>query len=192
MKKTFLFLNCLLFTAVFSLAQKSDSTGKLVKISNAGSSMNSSSSIMANISSSPDLSVLANAIKTAELTGTFSAAIPVTLFAPDNEAFEKLAPGQLDTLLLPAHKAELTSLILHHAVSGKLTSKDIGKQIKSGNGRAAFTTLAGDTLTVQLNINRNIVLTDRSGNQSVIARFDLQQGNGMLYILTSVLIQARE
>ena len=185
MIKRSVFLICLLFITAFSFAQKSDSTGKLIKINNEGSFMNN---IMANISSSPNFSVLTSAIKVAELTDTFSATSPVTLFAPDNKAFEKLAPGILDTLLLSSHKAELMSLILHHAVSGKITSKDIDRQIKSGNGRAIFTTLAGDTLTAQINENRNIVFMDGSGNQSVVTRFDIQQSNGILYVITSVLM----
>lgn len=190
MIKTCLFLIGILLISTISIAQKSDSTGKLIKSNDAGASMNPSNNIMANISASPDFSVLASAISAAELTDTFSAATMVTLFAPDDRAFKKLAPGIMDTLFLPAHKAELTSLILHHTVAGKITSKDIAKLLKSGNGRATFTSLAGDILYLQINADRNIVLSDGSGNQSVIARFDLQQSNGILYLVNGVLISA--
>lgn len=142
---------------------------------------------MTNLSLSADFSILVNAIKTAELTEKFNSNDPITLFAPSNKAFEKLPAGILDTLLLPTHKTELANLIFYHVVAGIITSKDLEKRIKAGNGRATLTTLTGGTVTASINENRNIVLTDESGLQSVISHFDIKQSNGSLDVITSVL-----
>jgi uncharacterized surface protein with fasciclin (FAS1) repeats len=189
MKKLVLILFILL-NGAWASAQKVDSIpNKAVKVKSVGGSMMSpSNSIMTSLSAAPDFSQLINVINTAALTDTFNGDTPVTLFAPTNKAFEKLTPGQLDTLMLPAHKAELTNLLMYHAVSGIITSKNIESQIKAGNGQATLTTLAGGILTAHINENRNIVLTDENGGQSVISRLDIAQSNSMLHVITAVLL----
>ncbi len=189
MKKLLLLLFILL-NGSLTFAQNTDSTtNKPAKARNIdGVLMKPSNNIFVNISSAPNFSVLVNAIKTAAITDTFSGSEPITVFAPTNKAFEKLAPGQLDTLLLPAHKTELTNLLSYHAVAGRITSKDIERQIKAGNGQATLTTLSGGVLIAKINENRNIVLTDENEGQSVISAFDIAQSNGMLHIITAVLI----
>jgi len=82
----------------------------------------------------------------------------------------------------------LLNLIKYHAIAGKVTSKDIERQIKSANGQTTFTTLSGRTLTAKINENRNIVLVDENGGQSIISRLDIQQSNGTLFVVTQVLL----
>ncbi|MBS1523909.1 MAG: fasciclin domain-containing protein [Bacteroidetes bacterium] len=187
MNKLFLFL-LLAFSSSLTFAQKADSTAnKPAKTRNIdGSLMNPLKTIQENISTSPNFSTLTSIIL-ADTTNTFNGN-PITVFAPDNKAFGKLPAGTLDTLLLPTHKSDLLLLIKYHAVAGKITSKDIEKQIKAGNGQAIFTTLSGRTLTAKINENRNIVLTDENGGQSVVSRLDIQQSNGVLFVVTQVLL----
>jgi uncharacterized surface protein with fasciclin (FAS1) repeats len=189
MNKLLLFLFIALnSSSVF--AQKADSLiTKPAKARNIdGALMSPSKTILENVSASANFSTLATVIKTADSTNTFNGNNPVTIFAPGNKAFEKLPSGQLDTLLLPAHKAQLTILLNYHAITGKITSKDILRQIKAGNGQATFTTLSGGTLIARINENRNIILTDESGGQSIVSRFDIQQSNGIIHLVTQVLM----
>ena len=190
MLKQAIFLILFSLSTAFVFAQKSDSlVSKAGKIKNIeGASMSSSNNIIGNISSASNFSILANAIQVSGLTDTLNSSNQITFFAPDNKAFEKLPPGKLDTLLLPAHKTELTNLLSYHAIAGKITSKDIEREIKAGNGQATFTTLSGGILTALINENRNIVLTDESRAQSVIAVLDVQQSNGILFVIKTVLI----
>ncbi|MBS1528218.1 MAG: fasciclin domain-containing protein [Bacteroidetes bacterium] len=178
-----------LLNSLLVLAQKTDSAAATsFKSRNiGGTAMSSAKSIVENLSRTPDFSILAKAIDSARLmenltSGTF------TLFAPSNKAFDKLAPGVLDTLLLQAHKTDLLKLLNYHIVAGKVTSKDIARQIKTGNGEAVLTTLSGDTLTARINVNRNIVLTDGQGNESIVTQFDIEQSNGILHVINSVLM----
>lgn len=187
--KKFILILFIIINGVWASAQKTDSSvSRSVSIKNSVLAMSPSNNILDNLSSSPDFSILVNAIKTADLANTFNGASPITIFAPTDKAFAKLAYGQLDTLLQPAHKAELVNLLMYHAVAGKITSKDLDRQIKAGNGQATLTTLAGGILTARVNENRNIVLTDENGGQSAISRFDIQQSNGIMHIITVVLV----
>jgi len=187
MNKLLLFL-LIIFNSSLAFAQKTDSAaskpGKARNVD--GSLMNPSKSIQENISRSPNFSMLASIIQE-DTTNTFNGN-PITVLAPDNKAFSRLPAGTIDTLLLPTHKSDLLNLIKYHAIAGKITSGDIERQIKAGNGQATFTTLSGRTLTAKINENRNIVLTDENGGQSVISRLDVQQSNGILYVITQVLL----
>ena len=187
MNKLFLFL-LIVFNSSLVFAQKTDSTtsrpGKARNVD--GSIMNPSKTIQENISASSNFSTLTSIIL-ADTTNTFNGN-PITVFAPDNKAFSKLPIGTVDTLLSPNHKSDLLNLLKYHAIAGRVTSKDIERQIKAGNGQATFTTLSGRTLTAKINENRNIVLTDENGGQSVLSRLDIPQSNGILYIVTQVLL----
>jgi len=182
------FLLLIVFYSSFVFAQKTDSAAsRLGKTRNVdGSLMSPSKTIQENISRSPNFSMLASILQ-ADTTNSLSGN-PITVFAPDNKAFSRLPAGTIDTLLLPTHKSDLLNLLKYHAIAGKITSTDIERQIKAGNGQAAFTTLAGRTLTARVNENRNIVLTDENGGQSVVSRLDVQQSNGILHVVTQVLL----
>ncbi len=153
-----------------------------------GTAMISSNDIIENIALSNEYSVLVTAIENAGLTETFKSKGPITFFAPTNEAFQKLPAGKLDTLLKPNHKLDLNYLITSHAVVGRLTVKDIQHKINSNKGEATFRTIAGTTLTAKIDANRNIVLVDENGGESIISKFDIQQSNGMLHIVNAVLV----
>jgi uncharacterized surface protein with fasciclin (FAS1) repeats len=185
MKKLALLSFLLLFGASIVVAQKTDSAKNINRNVN-GITMSSSKDIVENLSLSPEFTTLVKLIQTAGLEDNFKSGT-LTFFAPTNKAFDQLAPGTLDTLLLPAHKADLVNLLNYHVVSGKITSKDIARLIKAGNGQATITTLSGGTLTAHINENRSIVLTDENGGQSIVLRFDIEQNNGILHIVNTVL-----
>jgi len=153
-----------------------------------GTAMVSSNDIIENMALSKEYTVLINAIEEAGLTETFKSKGPITIFAPTNQAFDKLPSGQLDTLLKPSHKLDLNYLLTYHAVAGRLSARDIAKKINSNNGEATFTTIAGTKLTAKIDTNRNIVLVDENGGESVISKFDIQQSNGLLHIVNAVLV----
>ena len=158
-----------------------------IKIVN-GTAMTSSNDIVENITLSKDYSLLVTAIEDAGLTQTFKSKGPITFFAPTNLAFSKLPAGEMDTLLKPSHKYDLNYLITYHAIAGKLTVKDIQRKINANKGEATFRTIAGITLTAKIDVNRNIILVDENGGESVISTFDIQQSNGIMHIVSSVLV----
>jgi len=160
--------------------------GRVKKVD--GTLMISSNDIVENISLSAKYSILLKAIDYAGLSETFKSKGPITFFAPDNRAFDKLSSGKLDTLLQPANKYNLSYLITYHALAGRLTARDISRKINSNNGEATFTTISGGKLTAKIDSNRNIVLIDENGGESVINHFDIPQSNGLLHTVNAVLV----
>ncbi len=183
---TLLILLLLCASSVF--AQKADSaSAKQVKTKNVdGVVMTSANDFFTNLSASSQFSIVAKLMTAAGMSDSLKS-VTITFFAPTDKAFDKLPTGTVDTLLLPNHKADLISLLNSHMVSGKLSSKDINKLIKAGNGQATLTTAAGETLTARLNGNRNIVLSDENGNQAIVTRLDIEQSNGILFVINGVL-----
>jgi uncharacterized surface protein with fasciclin (FAS1) repeats len=153
-----------------------------------GTAMSSANDVIENASRYKDLSTFVQLVDTAGLAQTFKGTNPITVFAPNNQAFLKLDKAIMDTLLKPSHKQDLVKLLLTHVISGKESSKDLAKQISLNNGQAILTTMAGIKLIASIDANRNIVLTDENGGKSIISKFDIQQKNGILDIVNSVLI----
>lgn len=153
-----------------------------------GTEFSSNRDIIDNITKSKDHTTLNTAITNAGLSETLKSRGPYTFFAPTNTAFSKLTPGILDTLSKPAHVTDLTRLITYHVINGRVTSKSMAKDIADGKGEATYMTLTGAKLKVKINGDRNIVLVDEKGNEAIISSFDIEQSNGIVDVVTNVLV----
>ena len=66
---------------------------------------------------------LVAAVKAAGLVDTLKGPGPFTVFAPTDEAFAKLPPGTLESLLKPENKAKLQSILTYHVVAGRVMAQ---------------------------------------------------------------------
>lgn len=143
--------------------------------------------IAASVATAPTLGTLARAVAAATMAPALSGTGPVTLFAPADEAWGRLAPGTVDALLKPENRASLTKLLNLHVVAGALTGAELMRRIQAGGGRATVTTLAGEPLV--LGMTGNIVtLTDSGGNKSYVEVSDVRQANGIIHVVNGVLV----
>lgn len=67
---------------------------------------------------SPDHTTLVAAVQAAELETVLSSPGPLTVFAPNNAAFEKLPAGTVEELLKPENKRRLANIVTSHASPG--------------------------------------------------------------------------
>ncbi len=149
--------------------------------------MDATRSIAVNAAAAPNLTTLVSAAKGADLIATLSGPGPYTVFAPDNDAFGRLAPGMVDALMKPVNKATLARLLTYHVVPGIITLDELNQRVKAGGGRAILATVEGEPLTVT-NPDGAILLTDVNGNTSHIEMPDLRQSNGIVHVVNAVLI----
>lgn len=86
---------------------------------------------------SPDHTTLAAGVVAASLEDVLSNAGPLTVFAPNNAAFEKLPAGTLENLLKPENKSALARIIKHHASPGSFTVDALrdGQQLYQATGQ---------------------------------------------------------
>jgi len=182
------FLPSLLFTAlVFSAASQADMMNNNT-VMVGGAAMYPSKNIVQNAVNSKDHTTLVAAVKAAGLVPTLEGAGPFTVFAPTNTAFEKLPAGTVDSLLKPENKAKLSAVLTYHVVSGKYDMKALEKKIKAGGGKAELKTVNGESLWVMANGPHNIQLKDMKGNIANITTYDVNQSNGVIDVIDTVLM----
>ncbi len=147
-----------------------------------GAAMFPSKNIVQNAVNSKDHTTLVAAVKAAGLVDTLSGPGPFTVFAPTNAAFGKLPKGTVETLVKPENKATLTKILTYHVVPGKLAAADLtdGKKL---------TTVEGEQLTVR-NVGGKVSLVDAKGGTSRVTIPNVNQSNGVIHVVNSVLMPA--
>jgi len=152
-----------------------------------GAAMYPTKDIIDNAVNSKDHTTLVAAVKAAGLVETLKGEGPFTVFAPTNEAFDKLPAGTVSTLLKPENKATLTKILTYHVVAGRFSAADIAAKIKAGMGKAEFKTVSGGTLTA-MKEGKKIYLVDEKGGKSWVTIADVNQKNGVIHVVNTVLM----
>jgi uncharacterized surface protein with fasciclin (FAS1) repeats len=169
--------------AAFAVAPKANAQTKMV----GGAEMFPTKNIVENAVNSKDHTTLVAAVKAAGLVETLSSKGPFTVFAPTNEAFNKLPAGTVDNLVKPENKATLTKILTYHVVAGKMSSADLWAKVKAGTGKAELTTVAGGKLSVMAQ-GKKLYLVDEKGGKSWITIADVNQSNGVIHVVNTVLM----
>lgn len=152
-----------------------------------GAEMMADKPIAENASNAPNLTTLVAAADQAGLVETLAGDGPFTVFAPTNEAFEKLPDGTVDTVMMDENKEMLKGILLYHVVPGKVTAEDIMTKIEEMGGEANFETAAGGTITAKMD-GDDLVLIDEAGGGAVVTTADVMQSNGVVHVVDSVLM----
>ncbi|WP_316795129.1 fasciclin domain-containing protein [Pedobacter agri] len=152
-----------------------------------GAKMYPTKDIIDNAVNSKDHTTLVAAVKAAGLVETLKGKGPFTVFAPTNAAFDKLPKGTVDNLVKPANKATLTKILTYHVVAGKMDSKSIAAAIKKGNGKAELATVQGGKLWAWMK-GKKLVLKDEKGGMSTVTIADVNQKNGVIHVVDTVLM----
>ncbi|MND60628.1 Immunogenic protein MPT70 precursor [compost metagenome] len=181
MKKMILVLALTIGSVVMSKAQNYPMVG--------GAAMYPTKDIVDNAMKSKDHTTLVAAVKAAGLVETLKGKGPFTVFAPTNEAFEKLPMGTVDNLLKPENKETLTKVLTYHVVPGKMDSNALMQAIKTGGGKTTLKTVNGETLTAMMsNDMKRIELKDEKGDVSWVTQADVFQKNGVIHVIDTVLL----
>jgi uncharacterized surface protein with fasciclin (FAS1) repeats len=152
-----------------------------------GAPMYPSKNIIENAINSQDHTTLVAAVKAAGLVETLEGPGPFTVFAPTNEAFDKLPPGTVANLVKPENKDTLVKILTYHVVPGRLTAADLMRMVRAGKGSAQLKTVQGEILTVSQNGNKLFVSGAQSGVGEITIT-DVLQSNGVIQVVSSVLL----
>ncbi len=153
-----------------------------------GAPMYPSKNIVENAVNSKDHTTLVAAVKAAGLVDTLEGPGPFTVFAPTNEAFKKLPPGTVESLVKPENKPTLTKILTYHVVPGRLSAQELADMVDKGGGKAMLKTVEGDGLTVMRKGNHHLTLTDDKGDVATITIADVFQSNGVIHVVNSVMM----
>ena len=81
---------------------------------------------------SSDHTTLVAAVQAAEIEHVLVNAGPLTVFAPNNSAFDALPDGTVENLLKPENKSALAEILSRHAAPGTFDIKQLKKEAKKG------------------------------------------------------------
>jgi len=118
---------------------------------------------------------LAAALGAAGLVDTLKGSGPFTVFAPTDEAFAKLPPGTVETLLKPENKAKLVDILTYHVVSGDV---DAAAAMKMKEATAL------NKKPIMLEVKEGALFL----NKSKVTKADIKCSNGTIHIIDSVLM----
>ncbi|MGE0537562.1 MAG: fasciclin domain-containing protein [Pirellulales bacterium] len=121
---------------------------------------------------------LAAALDAAGLVDTLKGKGPFTVFAPTDEAFEKLPAGTVESLLKPENKEKLVAILTYHVVPGKVMAADVVK-LKSAK------TVQGQSVKVDASKGVHI-------NDAKVEKADIECANGVIHVIDTVLLPEEE
>ncbi len=140
-----------------------------------GAMMLPTQNLVVNASGASNLTTLVAAVQAAGLVETLSGPGPFTVFAPPNSAFDALPAGTVATLVQPANKAQLTSILTYHVVPGRIMAADL----RDGQ---VLTTVNGARLTVH-KMGNTVMVGD-----ATITQADVRASNGVAHVINKVLM----
>lgn len=120
----------------------------------------------------PELSTFYHAFVTADFGNLFQGTGPFTVFAPTNEAFEKLPKGKWEELLAPEKKDELTQILTYYIVPGKYKAESLkSKRLQTLNGK--FLNIKVENKEIKVNDARLIKAdSDLQGPNMIVHEID--------------------
>ena len=117
---------------------------------------------------------LVAAIQAAGLVETLQGKGPFTVFAPTDEAFAKLPPGTVESLLKPENRDKLIAVLKYHVVPGKVTAADVKTmEAKTAQGQS-----------VQIKVTSEGVMVDNAK----VVKTDILADNGVIHVIDSVIL----
>ena len=118
---------------------------------------------------------LTAALQAAGLVDALKGPGPYTVFAPTDEAFNKLPAGTVESLLKPENKEKLKAILLYHVVSGDVPSS---RAVKLTSAKS----LEGKDLAISVE-NGGVRI-----NNAKVVKADVHASNGVIHVIDSVLI----
>ncbi|MBW4537385.1 MAG: fasciclin domain-containing protein [Pleurocapsa minor HA4230-MV1] len=117
-------------------------------------------------------STLVAAVTAANLVETLKTPGPFTVFAPTDDAFAKLPPGTVQTLV--QNPPQLARILTYHVVSGKLMKADLAK---------LESVISVEGAPISLDFTDNFEVK----NATVIAA-DIEADNGVIHVIDNVIL----
>lgn len=127
---------------------------------------------------SPDNTTLVAAVKAAELVDVLSNAGPFTVFAPTNDAFNKLPAGTVDNLLKPENLSKLQDILQYHVAVA------VYKPEMFQDGQTIGMANSGN---IKISVKDGVVMVN--GNSKIIA--SVPASNGIIHVIDNVLLEQK-
>ncbi|MEL6471244.1 MAG: fasciclin domain-containing protein [Cyanobacteria bacterium J06623_4] len=122
--------------------------------------------------STEGFSTLVAAVKAASLVEALSSEGPFTVFAPNDDAFAKLPPGTVQTLV--DNPPQLARILKFHVAAGALKKADLAKS-------ESIVSLEGSPIPIRVEPQFEVK------NSTVLAA-DIEASNGVIHVIDTVIL----
>lgn len=119
-----------------------------------------------------EFSTLVTAVKKANLVAALKGAGPFTVFAPTDDAFAKLPPGTIQTLV--QNIPQLARILTYHVVPGKLMKSDLEKV-------NSVISLEGSPIAINCTDNFEV-------KNATVIKADIEADNGVIHVIDNVIL----
>lgn len=126
--------------------------------------------ILETLTGEGSFNTLLAALKTTELTDRLKGEGPFTLFAPNDQAFQRVNVDEI-----AKDQSGFVTTLNYHLLAGRVTSPDIGR-------RESLLTRAGKSLTVHLHEGHVVV------DNANLVRADIECSNGVIHVIDNVFL----
>ncbi|GFE71310.1 MULTISPECIES: fasciclin domain-containing protein [Chroococcales] len=121
---------------------------------------------------SDSFKTLVAAVVAANLVDTLKSPGPFTVFAPTDDAFAKLPPGTIHTLL--QNIPQLTRILTFHVASGKYMKADLEKM-------GVVTSIEGSPIPIDCSDGFEV-------KNATVLQGDIEVDNGVIHVIDTVIL----
>ncbi|MEO0407759.1 MAG: fasciclin domain-containing protein [Cyanobacteria bacterium P01_A01_bin.135] len=122
--------------------------------------------------STDGFSTLVAAVQAAGLVDVLKSDGPFTVFAPTDDAFAKLPPGTIQTLV--QNPPQLGRILTYHVVPGKLMRADL-------EGKGELTSVEGSAISLDLSDAFEV-------KNATVVMPDVEANNGVIHVIDNVIL----
>jgi uncharacterized surface protein with fasciclin (FAS1) repeats len=115
---------------------------------------------------------LVTAVKAAGLVETLKSPGPFTVFAPTDDAFAKLPPGTIQTLV--QNTPQLARILTYHVVAGKLKREDLAK---------VDTVISVEGAPIRIDCSEGFEVKN-----ATVVQADIEADNGIIHVIDNVIL----
>ena len=121
---------------------------------------------------------LVAAVQAAGLVDALKGEGPFTVFAPTDEAFAKLLPGVVPSLVRPENKDTLVAILTYHVAPGRLTAAMVTElgRIETLNGQRPAVRVDGGSVMI---------------DKATVIAADIKASNGIIHVVDTVILPSK-
>ncbi|KPM32085.1 Fasciclin-like repeat protein [Croceitalea dokdonensis DOKDO 023] len=144
-------------------------------------------SVLGILSGRTEFDTFHKSLKSAGMATKLDSIDELTVFAPTNEAFNRITEAKLANLQTPAGTDEMKHLLNYHLIVEEYDLETLISTIRLNENILRLKTLNGGYVALTLEDGK-VFINDETGFQSKLTIFDLEAKNGVVHGIESVLL----
>lgn len=148
---------------------------------------NDARSVLEIIRDNVDFDTFHKSLRSTEMIKQLDSTETITVFAPQNGAFDRLTEDEFNSLRTPAGAEKMQKILSYHIVPEEYDRETLVSTVRLNEGILRLKTLQGGYIALTLAGDR-IYITDELGKQSKVNMPDMEAENGVVHGISKLLL----